>query len=234
MARYYRSDSRVLVVPCLFESSRAGSRLASNSITPGVRDVADEEQEFYSRREPQPAESVPRRDLFASHPTNESATARDLPAQNFREEQEIESVPAALASVLLTSVIRRLPSDRLPPTPLAPAMFNTHAVHAFRSCTGALSSRTLARSSLNAVSRRTTAAMRSRHYSDQAAKDPQPAEESEKDEVEVSVETELANKLKAEEAKVADYTVSISLFAVHSISATSLSAFQSSHVPCKC
>ncbi|PIL24196.1 transporter [Ganoderma sinense ZZ0214-1] len=84
-------------------------------------------------------------------------------------------------------------------------MFNTQAVQAFRSCTGALSSRTLARSSLNAVSRRTAVAIRPRYYSDKAAKDPQPAEETEKDEVEVSVETELANKLKAEEAKVADY-----------------------------
>ncbi|KAI1794575.1 GrpE-domain-containing protein [Ganoderma leucocontextum] len=84
-------------------------------------------------------------------------------------------------------------------------MFNTHAVQAFRSCTSALSSRTLARSSLNAVSRRSAVAMRSRHYSDKAAQDSETAEESEKDEVEVSVEAELVNKLKAEEAKVADY-----------------------------
>ena len=60
MARYYRFDSRVLQVPCLFESSRAGSRRASESLASGVRDVADEVQgEFYSRGEPQPAESVP-------------------------------------------------------------------------------------------------------------------------------------------------------------------------------
>lgn len=75
--------------------------------------------------------------------------------------------------------------------------------------------------------------MRSRYYSDTAAKDPQPAEESEKDEVEVSVESELAHKLKAEEAKVADYMVSTSLFVVPSIFATSLSAFRLSRVPCK-
>ena len=94
-------------------------------------------------------------------------------------------------------------------------MFNTHAVQAFRSATSALSSRTLARSSLNAVSRRAAAAgmMRSRYYSDQAksSEDPKPAEESEKDEVEVSVEAELGKKLKEEEAKVADCMVSASL-----------------------
>ncbi|TBU35755.1 GrpE-domain-containing protein [Dichomitus squalens] len=86
-------------------------------------------------------------------------------------------------------------------------MFNIHAVQAFRSATGALSSRTLARSSLNAVSRRAAVGtMRSRYYSDQTknAQDPIPAEETEKDEVEVSVEAELGKKLKEEEAKVAD------------------------------
>ena len=55
--------------------------------------------------------------------------------------------------------------------------------------------------------------MRSRYYSDQAksSEDPKPAEESEKDEVEVSVEAELGKKLKEEEAKVADCMVSASL-----------------------
>ena len=47
---------------------------------------------------------------------------RDLSAQNFREEQETRwcaSGPGQrLASVLLTSVIRRLPSDRLRLSPL--------------------------------------------------------------------------------------------------------------------
>ena len=77
-------------------------------------------------------------------------------------------------------------------------------------------------------------ATRLRHYSEQAAKDPQPAEESEMDEVEVSVEAELAKKLKAEEAKVADYMVSISLFAVLSVSAASMLPLQLSNVAFKC
>ena len=55
--------------------------------------------------------------------------------------------------------------------------------------------------------------MRSRYYSDQpkSSEDPKPAEESEKDEVEVSVEAELGKKLKEEEAKVADCMVRASL-----------------------
>ncbi|KAI0748348.1 GrpE-domain-containing protein [Daedaleopsis nitida] len=85
-------------------------------------------------------------------------------------------------------------------------MFNTQAASVFRSCTNALSSRTLARSSVNASSRRAALAMRSRYYSDKAppSEESQPAEESEKDEVEVSPETTLLKQLKAEEAKVAD------------------------------
>ncbi|KAI0709484.1 GrpE-domain-containing protein [Earliella scabrosa] len=85
-------------------------------------------------------------------------------------------------------------------------MFNAQAASAFRSCTAALSSRTLARSSVNVARRRAAFAMSSRHYSDKAPspEDPKPAEESEKDEVEVSPETTLLHKLKAEEAKVAD------------------------------
>ena len=53
--------------------------------------------------------------------------------------------------------------------------------------------------------------MSSRHYSDKApsSEDPKPAEESEKDEVEVSPETTLLHQLKAEEAKVADCMVSL-------------------------
>ena len=147
-------------------------------------------------------------------------------------------MPAALASVLLascsppSSVVYR-PTVFVSLLSSRPPMFNPHALQAFRSCTGALSSRTLARSSLNAVSRRTAVAVRSRYYSDKAAKDPQPAEESEKDEVEVSVESELADKLKAEEAKVADYMVSTTPLGVLSISATSLSSFQFSRVPCR-
>ena len=94
-------------------------------------------------------------------------------------------------------------------------MFNTQAAQAFRSCTGALSSRTLARTSVNAAGRRTAFAMRSRQYSDKAqsseeAKKPEEnSEEKEKDEVEVSPETTLLHKLKAEESKVADCMVSL-------------------------
>ncbi|RDX56535.1 GrpE-domain-containing protein [Lentinus brumalis] len=89
-------------------------------------------------------------------------------------------------------------------------MFNTQAAQAFRSCTGALSSRTLARTSVNVAGRRAALAMRSRHYSDKAqssdeSKKPEEnSEEQEKDEVEVSPETTLLHKLKAEETKVAD------------------------------
>ncbi|KAI0807605.1 GrpE-domain-containing protein [Fomes fomentarius] len=85
-------------------------------------------------------------------------------------------------------------------------MFNAKAASVFRSCTSALSSRTLARSSVNAVGRRAAIPTRSRYYSDkaQSSEDPKPAEESEKDEVEVSPETTLLHKLKAEETKVAD------------------------------
>ena len=90
-------------------------------------------------------------------------------------------------------------------------MFNSQAAQVFRSCTGALSSRTLARSSVNAVGRRAAFAARSRYYSDKAesAEGSKKAEEGEKDEVDVSPETTLLNKLKEEEAKVADCMVSI-------------------------
>ncbi|KAI8989650.1 GrpE-domain-containing protein [Trametes punicea] len=93
-------------------------------------------------------------------------------------------------------------------------MFNAQAAQLFRSCTGALSSRTLARSSATAFGRRAALGMRSRHYSDDKAQSTEQAqkaetenteaEANEKDEVEVSPETELLHKLKAEEAKVAD------------------------------
>ncbi|KAI0724015.1 GrpE-domain-containing protein [Cerioporus squamosus] len=89
-------------------------------------------------------------------------------------------------------------------------MFNTQAAQVFRSCTGALSSRTLARTSVNAAGRRAALAMRPRHYSDKAqssdeAKKPEEnSQENEKDEVEVSPETTLLHKLKAEETKLAD------------------------------
>ncbi len=59
--------------------------------------------------------------------------------------------------------------------------------------------------------------MRSRYYSDkaQSSEDPKPAEESEKDEVEVSPETTLLHKLKAEETKVADCMVSTDTSLTH-------------------
>ena len=91
-------------------------------------------------------------------------------------------------------------------------MFNTQAAQAFRSCTSALSSRTLTRSSVNAVGRRAAFAARSRYYSDKAEaskKSGEGEEGKEKDEVEVSPETTLLNKLKEEEAKTADCMVSI-------------------------
>ncbi|KAH9945925.1 GrpE-domain-containing protein [Epithele typhae] len=84
-------------------------------------------------------------------------------------------------------------------------MFNAQAVQAFRSCTGALSSRTLARSSVNAVGRTVAFASRSRYYSDKAGSSSKvEEEEKEKDSVDVSPDAELLSKLKAEEAKVAD------------------------------
>ncbi|OSD08636.1 GrpE-domain-containing protein [Trametes coccinea BRFM310] len=90
-------------------------------------------------------------------------------------------------------------------------MFNAQAAQIFRSCTGALSSRTLARSATPAVARRAALAMSSRHYSDDKSQSADKsgaqngeAEANEKDEVEVSPETELLHKLKAEESKVAD------------------------------
>ncbi|KAI0673002.1 GrpE-domain-containing protein [Trametes maxima] len=91
-------------------------------------------------------------------------------------------------------------------------MFNAQAVQVFRSCTGALSSRTLARSSATAVGRRAALGMKSRHYSDDKSKSAEQSkqteaeneEPAEKDEVEVSPDDALVHKLKAEEAKVAD------------------------------
>ncbi|CDO72919.1 hypothetical protein BN946_scf185002.g104 [Trametes cinnabarina] len=90
-------------------------------------------------------------------------------------------------------------------------MFNAQAVQIFRSCTGALSSRTLARSATPAVARRAALAMSARHYSDDKSQSEEKTEAQngeteakEKDEVEVSPESELLHKLKAEEAKVAD------------------------------
>ena len=92
-------------------------------------------------------------------------------------------------------------------------MFKNQAAQVFRSCTGALSSHTLARSSVNAVSRRTALGMRSRYYSDKPAEptESKNTDENEKDEVEVSPETSLLHKLKEEEAKVADCMVSTSV-----------------------
>ncbi|KAI0636753.1 GrpE-domain-containing protein [Trametes polyzona] len=93
-------------------------------------------------------------------------------------------------------------------------MFNAQAAQIFRSCTGALSSRTIARSSATAVSRRAALGARSRYYSDDKSQsadqskktetENSEAEANEKDEVEVSPETSLLHKLKAEESKVAD------------------------------
>ncbi|KAI0819508.1 GrpE-domain-containing protein [Trametes gibbosa] len=92
-------------------------------------------------------------------------------------------------------------------------MFNAQAASIFRSATGALSSRTLARTSAAVAGRRAAFGVRSRHYSDKSqSADPSKKadaeendpEENEKDEVEVSPETTLLHKLKAEEAKVAD------------------------------
>lgn len=96
-------------------------------------------------------------------------------------------------------------------------MFNVQAAQVFRSCTGALSSRTLARSSASAVGRRAAYGVRSRNYSDDKSKsadqskqteETESVEEKEKDEVEVSPEDSLLHKLKAEEAKVTDCMVS--------------------------
>ncbi|KAI0664611.1 GrpE-domain-containing protein [Cubamyces menziesii] len=88
-------------------------------------------------------------------------------------------------------------------------MFNAPAAQIFRSCTGALSSAALARSSATAVGRRAAFAARSRHYSDDKSQSAEQstsseAETQEKDQVDVSPESELLNKLKAEEGKVAD------------------------------
>ncbi|KAI0647266.1 GrpE-domain-containing protein [Trametes meyenii] len=91
-------------------------------------------------------------------------------------------------------------------------MFNAQAVQVFRSCTGALSSRTLARTSATSVGRRAALGMRSRHYSDDKSKSAEQSKQAEaekeeaeeKDEVEVSPDDALVHKLKAEEAKVAD------------------------------
>lgn len=112
----------------------------------------------------------------------------------------------------------RHPSARSPPhLPLSLlAMFNAQAASLFRSATGALSSRTLARTSAAAVGRRAAFGVRSRNYSDKsqsadqskkAETEESDPEENEKDEVEVSPETTLLHKLKAEEAKVADCMV---------------------------
>ncbi|KAL1944658.1 hypothetical protein VTO73DRAFT_3088 [Trametes versicolor] len=91
-------------------------------------------------------------------------------------------------------------------------MFNAQAAQIFRSATGSLSSRTLARPSTTAAARRAALGMRSRHYSDDKSQsaeqskktETENSEENEKDEVEVSPETSLLHKLKAEETKVAD------------------------------
>lgn len=95
-------------------------------------------------------------------------------------------------------------------------MFNAQAAQIFRSATGSLSSRTLARPSTTAAARRAALGMRSRHYSDDKSQsaeqskktETENSEENEKDEVEVSPETSLLHKLKAEETKVADCMVS--------------------------
>ncbi|OBZ69071.1 GrpE, mitochondrial [Grifola frondosa] len=91
-------------------------------------------------------------------------------------------------------------------------MSYAQAVQLFRSCTGALSSRNLARTSVHAIGRRAVVGMR--YYSDNGDKSAEQKkneteekeDEDEEKPVEVSPETALLHKLKAEEAKVADVT----------------------------
>ncbi len=91
-------------------------------------------------------------------------------------------------------------------------MSRVQALQVFRSCASSFSSRHVARTSVNAASRRLPR-HGARCYSAQASEekkgeDGERAEESEKDEVTVTPEHELLAKLKKKEGEVTDLMVS--------------------------